>query len=119
MILLVFLLVATPALAANNKGAQGAGQTGAVTTGANATPAAGSAGTISAQQTETVMIRTELTAREQERQQELDQELQSVPPAVQNVYRNQNTVRVAVHTLLGLENSTDGIGRNISAIARE
>ncbi|KQC05076.1 MAG: hypothetical protein APR53_08890 [Methanoculleus sp. SDB] len=117
-ILLIFLLVVTPALAANNKGAQEAAQNGAKPTVANATPAAGSAA-LHAQQTKTVMIRAELTAREQERQQELDQELQSVRPEVRNVYLNQNTVRVAVHTLLGLENSTYGIGRNISAVARE
>ncbi|MBN1194028.1 MAG: hypothetical protein JXA08_01560 [Methanomicrobiaceae archaeon] len=123
---LVFLLVVTPALAANEKGNPEAGQTGAGTAISNQTQAAG---TVSAQQGTprvagvqqpgTLMIRTELTAREQERQQVLDQELQSVRPDVRNVYRNQNTVRVAVYTILGLENSTDDISRNISAVARE
>ncbi|MFY1644910.1 hypothetical protein ACK11Z_14360, partial [Methanoculleus bourgensis] len=33
--------------------------------------------------------------------------------------RDQNQVRLAVHTLLAAENRTGGIGRNISVIARE
>jgi hypothetical protein len=121
-ILLVFMLLVTPALAANEKGSPEAGQTGAGTAVRNQSQAAdptGAAAVRAQQQTETVKLRTELTAREQERQQELDQELQSVRPAVRNVYQNQNTVRVAVHTLLGLENRTGGIGRNISAVARD
>lgn len=32
---------------------------------------------------------------------------------------NQNQVRLAVHTLLAMENLTGGIGKNVSAIARE
>jgi hypothetical protein len=119
-ILLVFMLLVTPALAANEKGSPEAGQTGAGTAVRNQSQAAdptGAAAVRAQQQTETVQVRTELTAREQERQQKLDQELESVRPAVRNVYRNQNTVRVAVYTILGLENRT-GISQNISAIAR-
>lgn len=33
--------------------------------------------------------------------------------------KKENEVRIAVHTLLALENRTGGIGKNISAIARE
>jgi hypothetical protein len=37
----------------------------------------------------------------------------------QKVYQNQNQVRLAVHALLSMENMTGGIGKNVSAIARE
>ncbi|MEM4638076.1 MAG: hypothetical protein QXK76_03600 [Candidatus Woesearchaeota archaeon] len=52
------------------------------------------------------------------RQNELEQELQKANSKQKEVLKNQNKVRLAVHTLLELENM-GGIGKNISAIARE
>ncbi len=45
-------------------------------------------------------------------------EMTGMPEQKAQVYQNQNKVRVAVHALLGAENIT-GIGKNVSAIARE
>jgi predicted small secreted protein len=62
---------------------------------------------------------TELREMIQERQQEMIQEMQTLREQMQEVYQNQNRVRLAVHTLLAMENLTGGIGRNVSVIARE
>jgi len=55
----------------------------------------------------------------QQRQQEMNQEMQGMSVGEQKTYQNQNQVRLAVHTLLAMENMTGGIGKNVSAIARE
>ncbi|MBU5688139.1 MAG: hypothetical protein KQA41_00715 [Candidatus Aenigmarchaeota archaeon] len=49
----------------------------------------------------------------------IEEETRNIKGAEQKVYQNQNTVRVAVHTLLAMEDLTGGIGKNISQIARE
>jgi len=55
----------------------------------------------------------------QQKQQEMNREMQGMSVKEQKIYQNQNQVRLAVHTLLAMENLTGGIGKNISAIARE
>jgi hypothetical protein len=62
---------------------------------------------------------TELRQMIQERQQIMNQEIQNLGEGQQNIYQNQNRVRLAVHALLAMENLTGGIGRNVSQIARE
>lgn len=47
------------------------------------------------------------------------QELENMSASEQKVYRNQNAVRLAVHTLLSLGEEDGGIGGNVSAIASE
>ncbi len=47
------------------------------------------------------------------------QELENMSAAEQKVYRNQNAVRLAVHTFLSLGERDGGIGGNVSAIASE
>ncbi len=62
----------------------------------------------------------ELKQMIQQKQQEMEQELAGLSNKdKQKVFRNQNQVRLAVHTLLSMENLTGGIGKNVSAIARE
>jgi hypothetical protein len=51
-------------------------------------------------------------------QNEQAQELRNMSAVGQEVYRNQNTVRLAVHTFLSLEELHGGIGGTISAVAR-
>jgi len=51
--------------------------------------------------------------------QKLNDEAQTKPENVQPVWRNQNTVREAVHALLAMENLTGGIGQEVSVIARD
>jgi len=65
--------------------------------------------------------RTMNEAREmvQQRQQEMNQELQGLSKVQQKVYQNQNRVREAVHALLSIEDLATGIGPQISQIARE
>lgn len=55
----------------------------------------------------------------QNRQQEMNQESEQLGEQTRAVYQNQNRVRLAVHALLAMENLTGGIGRNVSAIARD
>ncbi len=61
---------------------------------------------------------TELKQMIQERKELQQQELAQMKQKEKNVYQNQNRVRLAVHALLAMENLT-GIGKNVSAIARE
>jgi hypothetical protein len=49
----------------------------------------------------------------------LNATLRNVSPEQRERARNENEVRLAVHTMLEMENLNGGIGRNISAIARE
>lgn len=57
----------------------------------------------------------------QQRQQEMNQEIQSLGAGTVNaqVYQNQNKVRLAVHAMFAMENLTGGIGQNVSKIANE
>lgn len=55
----------------------------------------------------------------QTRQQEMEQENEGLGEQIRVMHQNQNRVRLAVHALLAMENLTGGIGKNVSAIARE
>ncbi len=72
----------------------------------------------------TVMTRTraqtstELRQIMQQKQQVMNQETEGVGSKVRSVYQNQNRVRLAVYSLLAMEDLAGGLGRNISAIAR-
>ncbi len=55
----------------------------------------------------------------QQKQQEMVQEMQGLGEDVQKVYQNQNRVREAVHALLAVEDLEEGIGLQVSEIARE
>lgn len=70
---------------------------------------------------EQVRARTtsELRAMIQEEQQEMNQEIQSFEDKKQKVYQNQNEVRLAVHSLLAMEDLVGGIGPQVSQIAQE
>jgi len=55
----------------------------------------------------------------QERRQQMQQELQGIQErARQRAYENQNEVRLAVHTLLDMEEITGGIGPQVREVAR-
>lgn len=70
---------------------------------------------------ESVRARTvnELKHMIQEREQELRQNLTALEKREQKVYENQNRVRLAVHSLLAMEDLVGGIGKNVSVIARD
>ncbi|XOB42454.1 MAG: hypothetical protein ACKKMP_00105 [Candidatus Nealsonbacteria bacterium] len=55
----------------------------------------------------------------QEKQQEMNQEIQQLKKQQQEVYQNQNQVKLAVHSLLAMEDLVGGIGPKLSQIARE
>jgi hypothetical protein len=59
--------------------------------------------------------------RIQGKKQQMDQELSGMGnnKEKQKVFQNQNRVRLAVHSLLALENLTGGIGQQVSQIAKE
>lgn len=73
------------------------------------------------QQREQVRARTtnELRTMIQEKQQEMNQEVQSFGEKQQKVYQNQNEVRLAVHSLLAMEDLVGGIGPQVSQIAKD
>lgn len=60
-------------------------------------------------------IRADIIAK----RQELKSEIKETKAAQKTIRENQNEIRVAVHALLAVENRTGGIGKNVSAIARE
>jgi hypothetical protein len=49
---------------------------------------------------------------------DMENETGNLPPEKQKVWKNQNEVRLAVHTFLALGEMDGGIGKNVSAIAR-
>jgi hypothetical protein len=51
--------------------------------------------------------------------EDMNATLRNVSSGEREQFRNENEVRLAVHTLLEMENVSGGIGRNVSAIARE
>jgi len=61
----------------------------------------------------------ELRTMIQEEQQEMNQEVQLFGDKKQKVYQNQNEVRLAVHSLLAMEDLVGGIGPQVSQIAQE
>ncbi len=65
------------------------------------------------------MAQVKQTVRE--KKQQLDREVAGMNNNrdKQKVFQNQNQVRLAVHSLLALENLTGGIGKQVSQIARE
>lgn len=54
----------------------------------------------------------------QQMQQEMTQEMQALGKNEQKVYQNQNRVRLAVHSLLAMEDLVGGIGPQVREIAR-
>jgi len=74
---------------------------------------------------ETTTIQTKAKNQEQlqqmiqQKKQEMNQEMESMSEGKRNVYRNQNQVREAVHALLAMEDLAGGIGKQVSAVARE
>ena len=62
---------------------------------------------------------TELKTMVQQKQQEMDQEIKGLSKDEEKVYKNQNQVRMAVHTFLAMEDLVGGIGPQVREIARE
>jgi hypothetical protein len=62
---------------------------------------------------------SDLRDRKRQQLEDLTKSLQNESPERRGWVKNQNEVRIAVHSLLSVENRTGGIGQNISAIARE
>jgi len=77
--------------------------------------------TITIQQREQVKAgnSAELGQMIQQRQQEMNQEIQGLGTGQQNIYQNQNRVRLAVHSLLAMEDLVGGIGPQVSEITRD
>jgi len=75
--------------------------------------------TIRIQQREEVRARnvSELHEMVEQRKQEMNQENQTLREHQQLVYQNQNKVRLAVHSLLAMEELVGGIGPQVSQIA--
>ncbi len=71
--------------------------------------------------TSTVKAKNVAELKEQvlQKEQELEEELADKEAKEQKTYRNQNQVREAVHVLLAAEDLTNGLGQQISQIARE
>ena len=69
---------------------------------------------------DTPAVQTELGLHQrlQVYQQELNQSLLQAPAGQQNILKNQNSVRLAVHTFLAAGNMTGGIGPQIAQIAQ-
>jgi len=63
------------------------------------------------------MVRTRVEEKIQTKQQELDQEMAGKSEKEQNVLKNQNEVRLAVHALLEMKDEIGGIGPQVSEIA--
>ena len=55
----------------------------------------------------------------QQKEQEMNQEIEAFKEKKQEVYQNQNEVRLAVHSLLAMEGLVGGIGNQVSQIAQE
>ncbi|MFH1445087.1 MAG: hypothetical protein ABIF08_01250 [Nanoarchaeota archaeon] len=81
----------------------------------------GDSGQLKVTNTEQVKAKTlsGLTQSIQNRNQEMNQEMESLGQTQQNVLQNQNKVRLAVHAFLAMEDLVGGIGKNVSEIARE
>ena len=62
---------------------------------------------------------SELRDNIREKKEEFNRSLQNVTPERREWVKKYNEVRLAVNTLLSMEDRTGGIGQNISAIARE
>lgn len=118
-VLLLFVMCSSVVIAANPEAGQ---QNKSVETGRNRTTETPAKDiSVTAQQKSHVMAKNTNQLREmiQNRQQEMNQETEVMGEQLRAIYQNQNRVRLAVHTLLAAENISGGIGKNISAIARE
>lgn len=117
--LLVFVLTNSVAFAQGQQG-QGTGQDQQIQT-EQQTENQEEEENLMLQETEQTRLRTteELQQMIQERNQEMVQEMQTLKPAQQKVYQNQNAVRLAVHSLLEMKDSIGGIGPQVSQIAQE
>ena len=62
---------------------------------------------------------TQLRERINDLEEEYSEEIKNYGQAKKLVFQNQNRVRVAVHAMLSAENLTGGIGKRVSAIAKE
>jgi hypothetical protein len=63
--------------------------------------------------------KTQLNEMIQQKQQKMNQELEQKGEKEQKVYQNQNRVRLAVHSLLAMEDLAGGIGEEVSQIAKQ
>ena len=61
----------------------------------------------------------ELSQMIQQMRQEMNQEIQELETIKQNVYQNQNQVRLAVHSMFAMEDLVGEIGPQIREIARD
>lgn len=61
----------------------------------------------------------ELNEMIQQRRAMLNTNLSNMPQKMQNIYKNENNVRLAVHAMLAMENLTGGIGPQVSEIAKQ
>ena len=68
---------------------------------------------------ERVQTSSQLREEVQQRSQEMEQSMAGLDSTERNVLRNQNQVRLAVHSFLAMEDLVGGIGKQVSAIARE
>ena len=62
---------------------------------------------------------SELREAIQNRQQELDQEMAGIDRDEKKTLTNQNRIRLAVHSLLAMEDLVGGVGKRVSEMARE
>jgi len=62
---------------------------------------------------------SELEEIENEKEEELEEETKGLKEKQKNVHKNQNRVKVAVHSLLAMEDLVGGIGPEVSRIANE
>jgi len=63
--------------------------------------------------------KTQLKEMVKQKQQLMDQEFEGKSEKGQKVYQNQNQVRLAVHSLLAMEDLVGGIGKEVSQVARQ
>ncbi len=66
-----------------------------------------------------VQSREELNEAIRQRDREMKTETESMSEGKKEAYQNQNEVRLAVHALLSMETMAEGIGPEVSAIAKE
>jgi len=127
LLVVAVLMLGTPVLAVSEQGQQSGSQEGQGDgTGTNITgqedEGSGTPVVIApAQIRERVMARneTELRSMIAERREALKNEIAGLRTELREMEENRNRVRLAVHSLIAMENLTGGIGKNVSAIARE
>lgn len=121
-VLMALVLIGSAVLAAGPQTGQGGNQSqGGQSQTEQQTANQGEETGLNIQQRSQVMAQNAGQLREmmQNRQQEMNQESQGMGEQVRAMHQNQNRVRLAVHALLAMENLTGGIGKNVSAIAKD